>query len=115
MSFEVASVRPDDGPFRPPSFALSADEWFRDPAGRFHADFTVRTYIEFAYKTWLTPGEESAMIETLPAWASRSALQHARTQQDRPKDERKQRLPLAAAGFGMRCLPRADGRGRLLR
>jgi uncharacterized protein (TIGR03435 family) len=68
MAFEVASVRPDDGPFRPPSFALSADEWFRDPAGRFHADFTVRTYITFAYKIWLTPTEENALIETLPGW-----------------------------------------------
>jgi uncharacterized protein (TIGR03435 family) len=68
MSFDVASVRPDDGPFRTPSFSPSADEWFDDPAGRFHATFPVLTYITFAYKIWLTPEEGSTLIETLPGW-----------------------------------------------
>ena len=68
MSFEVASIRPDPGPFRPPSFALSADDWFREPNGRFHADFTLPTYIEFAYKLWLTGEERRTMLANLPAW-----------------------------------------------
>lgn len=68
MAFEVASIREDKGPFKPPSFALSSDEWFRDPHGRFHADFKLPVYIEFAYKLWLTGDEERAMVADLPDW-----------------------------------------------
>jgi uncharacterized protein (TIGR03435 family) len=68
IAFEVASVRADKEPFKSPSFALSADEWFREPNGRFHADFALPTYIQFAYKVWLTPEEQRAMLEHLPAW-----------------------------------------------
>lgn len=68
MAFEVASIREDKGPFKPPSFALSSDEWFRDPQGRFHADFNLPVYIEFAYKLWLTKEEERAMVANLPEW-----------------------------------------------
>jgi len=68
MSFEVASVRLDKGDFRTPSFALSADDWFREPNGRFHADFSLATYIEFAYKLWLTIDERRAMLAGYPAW-----------------------------------------------
>jgi uncharacterized protein (TIGR03435 family) len=68
MAFEVASVREDKGPFRPPSFALSSDEWFREPNGRFHADFALPTYIEFAWKIWLTGEERRAVLASLPEW-----------------------------------------------
>ena len=68
QTFEVASVRQDKGDFTPPSFALSADDWFNDPNGRFHADFALPTYITFAYKIWLTPAEEGAVLAKLPAW-----------------------------------------------
>lgn len=68
MSFEVASVRVDKGPFRPPSFAMSADDWFREPNGRFHADFSLATYIEFAYKLWLTIDQRKAMLAGYPDW-----------------------------------------------
>jgi uncharacterized protein (TIGR03435 family) len=68
MRFEVASVRADKGPFQPPSFALSSDEWFREPNGRFHADFALPTYIEFAYKIWLTAEERRAVLSKLPEW-----------------------------------------------
>jgi uncharacterized protein (TIGR03435 family) len=68
MSFEVASVRLDQGEFRTPSFALSADDWFRDPNGRFHADFDLATYISFAYKLWLTGEERRTMLASLPGW-----------------------------------------------
>src|ERR1035441_104260 len=42
--FEVASIREDTGPFKPPSFALSADDSFRPTGGLFHADFSLPTY-----------------------------------------------------------------------
>src|ERR1700709_2505663 len=61
MEFDVASVRPDDGPFQTPSFALSDDDWFREPTGRFHADFGLSTYIQFAYKLHLTGEERKAV------------------------------------------------------
>jgi uncharacterized protein (TIGR03435 family) len=66
--FDVVSVRLDKGELKPPSFALSADDWFRDPHGRFHADFSVSVYLEFAYKIWPTGEEENAMLAGLPAW-----------------------------------------------
>lgn len=68
ISFEVASVRADKGPFRPPSFALSPDEWFRDPAGRFHADFALPTYLQFAYKISLTRAEQLLALAHQPDW-----------------------------------------------
>jgi uncharacterized protein (TIGR03435 family) len=68
MTFEVASIRQDKGPFKPPSFALSSDDWFREPNGRFHADFGLPVYIQFAYKIWLTGDEQKAMLAKLPDW-----------------------------------------------
>ena len=62
MRFEVASIREDNGPFEPPSFALSSDDWFREPNGRFHADFSVEAYITFAYKLWVTGEERDLML-----------------------------------------------------
>lgn len=69
VSFEVASVRPDREPFKVPSFALSGDDSFQDPNGRFHADFTLPVYIEFAYKLWFTSEERKAVLAALPEWA----------------------------------------------
>jgi uncharacterized protein (TIGR03435 family) len=68
MTFEVASIREDKGEFKSPSFALSSDDWFRETNGRFHADFALPTYIEFAYKIWLSGEEEKAMLANLPDW-----------------------------------------------
>lgn len=68
VAFEVASIREDKGPFKPPTFALSNDDWFRDPHGRFHADFSLLTYVQFAYKVSLTGEEEHAVMEKLPEW-----------------------------------------------
>ena len=68
MAFEVASVHEDKGQFRPPSFPLSADELFQEPNGRFHADFALPNYIQFAYKIWLTGEERRAMVTKLPEW-----------------------------------------------
>lgn len=68
MAFEVASVRQDKGQFRPPSFPLSPDEAFREPNGRFHADFALPAYIQFAYKIWLTGEERRTVLANWPAW-----------------------------------------------
>jgi uncharacterized protein (TIGR03435 family) len=68
ITFEVASVREDQGPFKPPSFAISADESFEDPSGRFHADFPLIGYIEFSYKILLTSAERSEILAKLPVW-----------------------------------------------
>ncbi len=70
MAFEVASVHQDKGPFQPPSFPLSADDLFQEPNGRFHADFALPNYIQFAYKIWLTPEERRAMLAKLPEWVA---------------------------------------------
>jgi hypothetical protein len=66
MAFEVASVHEDKGPFKRPSFDLSSGESFREPNGKFHADFGLSNYIQFAYKIWLTPEERRAMLAKLP-------------------------------------------------
>ena len=67
-AFDVASIREDKGDFKDPSFALSTDDSFEDPKGRFHADFGLLTYIEFAYKIDLTREEERTVLSKLPAW-----------------------------------------------
>jgi hypothetical protein len=38
MSFEVASVKLDTGPFRPPNFALDPGDAYSTTGGRFSAD-----------------------------------------------------------------------------
>ena len=68
MAFAVASVHEDTGPFKRPSFPLSSDDSFREPNGRFHADFALPNYIQFAYKIWLTDEERRAMLAKLPRW-----------------------------------------------
>lgn len=67
-AFEVASIHADQGPFRSPSFPLSADDSFREPNGRFHADFTLITYIEFAYKIWPNGEDQRRMVSGWPGW-----------------------------------------------
>lgn len=74
MAFEVASVHEDKGPFKRPSFALSSDDSFREPNGRFHADFALPNYIQFAYKILLTPEERRAMLAKLPRWVEKIVL-----------------------------------------
>jgi len=68
MTFEVASVRQDKGPFKPPSFSISFDDSFEDPGRRFHSDFPLMAYIEFTYKILLTSAERSEILAKLPEW-----------------------------------------------
>lgn len=70
MAFEVASVKPDPGPFRPPNFPLDPGDAFRPVGGRFSADFPLTTYITFAYKLSLTADQRQSMIAHLPNWVA---------------------------------------------
>ena len=45
VPFEVASVKLDKGDFRPPTFALSNNDFYRPVGGRFFADFALPVYI----------------------------------------------------------------------
>jgi bla regulator protein BlaR1 len=70
MSFEVASVKQDPGPFRPPNFPLDPGDAYAVTGGRFSADFTLPTYITFAYKLSLTQEQRQALLAHLPKWVS---------------------------------------------
>ncbi len=70
MEFEVASVREDKGPFVPPSFALSPDDAYLANTDALNADFNLSTYIEFAYKLWLTSDQRHALYDPLPKWVT---------------------------------------------
>jgi uncharacterized protein (TIGR03435 family) len=70
MTFEVASIKPDTGPFRSPSFPLDASDAFRPVGGRFSADFPLATYITFAYKLSLAPEQRQTMLAHLPDWVA---------------------------------------------
>lgn len=102
--FEVASIHPDDGPFKSPSFAMSADESFRDPHGRFHADFPLPIYIEFAYKIWLTDEERKEMLAALPEWVEKQRFDiEATAPEGATKDQYRQMMQtLLAERFGLK-------------
>lgn len=69
MGFEVASVKPSQGEFVPSSLALTPWDDYSPTTGRFRADDTLSTYIQFAYKIW--PSEiESRELSRLPKWVS---------------------------------------------
>ena len=69
MAFEVASVKADSGPFRPPNFPLDNGNAFA-PGGRFSADFGVVAYVQFAYKVRISRQQLDAMTARghLPKW-----------------------------------------------
>ena len=69
MAFEAASIRKDtSGKFKPPSFALNADDGWPPHDGTFYADFPLIVYIQFAYKQWFTPEETRSLYAGLPKW-----------------------------------------------
>jgi len=104
MRFEVASIREDKGPFEGPSFALSADDWFRDPNGLFHADFTAVAYITFAYKLWVPNDELDVMLAHAPAWVRTTRFKiEAKAPLHATKDQyRLMMQALLADRFGMK-------------
>ena len=68
MAFEVASIKPAKGDVGPPSFPINGSEAYRETGGRFKADFTLLTYIEFAYKLPPIASLEREMLAGLPKW-----------------------------------------------
>jgi uncharacterized protein (TIGR03435 family) len=104
MTFEVASVRKDKGEFKIPSFPLSPDEAFQDPKGRFHADFALPTYIQFAYKVSLTGEEREAMLANLPEWvkSDRFAIEAVAPQHATKDQYRLMMQSLLADRFGLK-------------
>jgi uncharacterized protein (TIGR03435 family) len=72
MSFEVASVKQNtSGNFVPAKFPLDDGDAYASTGGLFTAvGFPVITYIQFAYKLHLTPGEGAALLATLPKWVN---------------------------------------------
>jgi len=70
MSFEVASVKPDTGEFRSPNFPFDPGDAYAETGGRLSADFSLLTYITFAYKLALTREQRQAMIAHLPKWVA---------------------------------------------
>jgi uncharacterized protein (TIGR03435 family) len=77
MEFEVASIRPtppEIDPSRPshrPNFPISNDDSYTaGPNDSFIADFSLVTYIQFAYKLRLSPDQLKAMLAGAPKWVS---------------------------------------------
>ena len=104
MEFEVASVREDKGPFTPPSFALSPDDAYIANTDALTADFTLSTYIEFAYKLWLTSGQRHALYDPLPKWVTTDRYR-IRAKADHPVTKDQMRLMmqgLLAERFGLK-------------
>lgn len=68
MAFEVASVKLDNGPFRPPRFALDNGDAFT-PGDRFSSDFPLLTDIQFAYKVRFSQQQRDSIAHSgLPKW-----------------------------------------------
>jgi uncharacterized protein (TIGR03435 family) len=70
MSFEVASIKRDSGQFRPPNFPFDPGDAYAETGGRLSADFSLTTYITFAYKLSPTQEQRQAMIAHLPKWVA---------------------------------------------
>ena len=70
MAFEVASVKPSSGSFSPPAFPLDNSDAYRPTGGRFHADFPLTVYIQFAYKYRYTTDQMQSAIAHLPKWVA---------------------------------------------
>ncbi len=88
MAFDVASVKPDPGPFRPPNFPLDPGDAYRPVGGRFSADFPLTTYITFAYKLSLTPDQRQSLVAHLPNWVATDRFDiQARAEGNPTKDQ----------------------------
>jgi hypothetical protein len=69
MAFEVASVKPSQGAFAPSNLTLTPWDDYSASNGRFRADATLSTYVQFAYKLWPTE-MQSRELSRLPKWVS---------------------------------------------
>lgn len=69
ITFEVASVKPSQGAPVPSNVALTPWDDYSATNGRFGADATLSSYIQFAYKLWPTE-IQSRELSRLPKWVS---------------------------------------------
>jgi uncharacterized protein (TIGR03435 family) len=89
MAFEIASVKPGEpGKSRPASFPLSADDSYGPTGGHFSADLLLMTYIQFAYKLWMTRDQVESILAHMPGWvASQNFEIEARAPGNPTKDQ----------------------------
>jgi bla regulator protein blaR1 len=104
MEFDVASVRPYTGDFKPPSIALSNDDGSQPKDGLFHSGFPLSVDIEFAYKISLAPEQEQAMLAPLAKWVRTDRYEiEARSPGKPTKDQvRLMMQSLLAERFGLK-------------
>jgi len=86
LSFEVASIRPNPGPFISPNVAMNPFDEALVTGGIFSADFPAAVYIRFAYK--VPYGPHYITYEQLPKWTFDDYYDiHARANGDPTKDQ----------------------------
>jgi bla regulator protein blaR1 len=67
--FEVASIRPAQPcNTRCMNFGMNIDDDGAPPGGHVESDTTLPVYIEFAYKIFLSPEQQDALLAGLPKW-----------------------------------------------
>jgi bla regulator protein blaR1 len=85
MAFEVASVKlPKPGMFTMPTFFLGLDD-AKPPGGRFSGNFSLASYIWFAYK--LRAFQFNEILAQLPKWANESYVIDAKADGNPTKDQ----------------------------
>jgi uncharacterized protein (TIGR03435 family) len=105
LEFEAASVRENNSDQQEPaSLPLSADDSYPSAATLFHADFTLDTYIAFAYKIWETPNLRHDLLAGQPRWVGEQRYRiQARVPKNVTKDQiRLMMQSLLADRFGLR-------------
>ncbi len=105
LSFDVASIRPTPpGQFTRPSFPLGPDGSYHPTGGEFSAVFPLSVYIQFAYKLWLTPEQQEALLAKFPAWTKTEKFTiKARGPVDATKDQMRLMMQsLLAERFGLK-------------
>jgi uncharacterized protein (TIGR03435 family) len=105
LEFEAASVRPDDNDQQEPSsFPLTTDDSYPLSVTLFRADFTLDTYIAFAYKVWETPRLRHDLLAGQPKWVGEQRYRvQARIPENATKDQvRLMTQSLLAERFGLK-------------
>jgi uncharacterized protein (TIGR03435 family) len=95
QQFEVASIRPTPPeidpthPTEPPNFPISDDDSYTaGPNDSFIADFSLVTYIQFAYKLRLAPDQLKAMLAGASKWVDHDDYEiHAKASGPVTKDQ----------------------------
>lgn len=105
LEFEAASVRPNDSDQQePPSFPFTTDDSYPAQVTLLRADFTLDTYIAFAYKLWETPKLRHDLLAGQPGWVGEQRYRiQARIPENATKDQvRLMMQSLLAERFGLK-------------